>query len=179
MKTAVYGISSIKFADVEKNGGFPTTWTAFEMKAIVKDSFTFNDAAPGENNIEVEDMDDYYAILQSDKGSKGFSLQTYDLSEEAYKFFFGYAEGEGANEGYLTETPGFELSNKAVQITTKKFADFPAKVFEWANMKLTVTKAGTIGKSGFPNLNIDFKKQAVVGEDGKEVAGARWKVLSE
>lgn len=176
-KDGVYGIDSIKFAESPTDGLFPKTWTAFEMKAIVKDSFSFNDTAPSENNIEVEDMDDYYAILQSDKGSKGFTLQTYDLSEEAFKFFYGYEEGQGDSEGYLVEKPGFELTNKAVQITTKKFSDFPAKVFEWANMKLTVTKSGTIGKSGFPNLNIDFKKQAFVNSEGKEIAGARWKVL--
>lgn len=178
MKTAVYGIESIKFAETPTDGKFPTVWTAFQMKAIVKDSFSYNDAAPGETNIEVEDMDDYYAILQSDKGTKGFTVQTYDLSEEAYKFFFGYVDGEGDNEGYFAEKPGFELTNKAVQITTKAFADFPAKVFEWANMKLSVTKSGTIGKSGFPNLNIEFKKQAFVGTDGTEIAGARWKVLN-
>lgn len=177
MKTGVYGIESIKFAETPTNGKFPTMWDAFEMKAIVKDSFSFSDSAPSETNIEVEDMDDYYAILQSDKGTKGFSVQTYDLSEEAYKFFFGYADGTGDDAGYYTETVGFELTNKAVQITTKAFADFPAKVFEWANMKLTVTKSGTIGKSGFPNLNIDFKKQAFVDASGNEIAGARWKVV--
>ena len=50
-KTSVYGIESIKFADVTTDGTFPTDWTSFSMKAIVKDSFSFNDSAPGENNI--------------------------------------------------------------------------------------------------------------------------------
>ena len=77
-KTAVYGIDTIKFADVPTDGKFPTTWANFSMKAIVKDSFSFNDTAPSTTNVEVEDMADFYAVLDSDKGAKGFTLQTYD-----------------------------------------------------------------------------------------------------
>lgn len=183
-KTSVYGIESIKFANVTTDGTFPTDWTSFSMKAIVKDSFSFNDSAPGENNIEVEDMSEYYAILESDKGSRGFTVQTYDLSKEAYEFFYGYKEGSNDTEaggsnntGWNVEDPSFKLANKAVQITTKKFGDFPARVFEWANMKLNVTQSGSIGKSGFPNLNIEFKKQAFINAKGIEIPGARWKNL--
>lgn len=181
-KTSVYGIESIKFANVKTDGTFPTDWTTFSMKAIVKGSFSFNDSAPGENNIEVEDMSEYYAVLESDKGSRGFSVQTYDLSKEAYEFFYGYKEGKNDtgsggsdNTGWIVEDPKFKLADKAVQITTKKFGDFPARVFEWANMKLSVTQSGSIGKSGFPNLNIEFKKQAFMNADGIEIPGARWK----
>lgn len=176
-KSAVYGVESIKFAEVTKDGTFPTAWTGFVMKAIVKDSLSFNDQAPSTSDIEVEDLDEYYATLPTDKGSKGFTVQTYDMSKEAYAFFCGYKDGTEDNVGYSIETPGFVLNNKAVQITTKKFGDFPSRVFEWANMKLTVTQSGTIGKSGFPNLNIEFKKQAFTDADGKEVPGARWKNL--
>lgn len=178
-RTGVYGIQSIKFADTPSDGSFPTEWKGFEMKAIVKDSFSFNDTTPSETNIEVEDMDENYATLESDKGSSGFTVQTYDMSEEAYKYFWGYAEGSGANQGWLVETPGWELGNKAVQITTRKFGDFPAKIFEWASMRIAVTRTGTIGKSGFPNLNLSFTKQAFTDSEGKEVAGARWKVVTE
>ena len=185
-KNSVFGIDTINFADVTTDGTFPSTWTAFQMKAIVKDSVSFNDSAPGENNIEVEDMEDYYAVLESDKGSKGFTIQTYDMSKDAYAFFFGYKDGTNDssaggsdNTGYQVEDPKFKLANKAIQITTKKFGDFPARVFEWANMKLTVTKQGTIGKSGFPNLNIECKKQAFLNAQGVEIAGARWKNLGE
>ena len=149
------------------------------MKAIVKDSFSFNDTAPSETNIEVEDMDENYATLESDKGSSGFTVQTYDMSEEAYKYFLGYSEGTAENNGYLVETPGWELGYKAVQITTRKFGDFPAKVFEWASMRIAVTRTGTIGKSGFPNLNLSFTKQAFTDANGKEVGGARWKVIED
>lgn len=177
-KTAVYGIESIKFADVPTNGQFPTSWTGFTMKAIVKDSVSFNDSAPSESNIEVEDMEDYYAILETDKGTKGFTIQTYDLSAEAYAFFYGYQDGTTDNAGFQVEQVGFKLANKAVQIITKAFGDFPARQFEWANMKLTVTQTGTVGKSGFPNLNIELKKQAFLNADGAEVPGARWKNLT-
>lgn len=178
-KTAPYGIVSMKVLDVKKDGTFPSSseWdTAFSFNAIVKDSFSFNDSAPSENNIEVEDMNEYYATLESDKGSKGFTVDVYDFGEEIAKTLLGYKKG---SDGYITEDPAFKLENKAVQVTTKKFADFPAKVFEWANMKLTVTMAGTMGKSGFPNIHVEFVKQAHLDEQGKEVAGSRWKDLTE
>lgn len=179
IKSSVYGIKSIKFAETPTNGQFPTTWTAFEMKAIVKDGLSFNDSAPSTTNIEVEDMDVAYAILETDKGSRGFTIQTYDLSEDAYKFFYGYADKnygtKEAPDDWLAETPGFVLSAKAVQVITQEFGEFPSRTFEWASMKLTVSNTGTIGKSGFPNLNVECKKQAFVGTDGKEIPGARWR----
>ena len=175
-KNAVYGIKSVKFADVVA-GGFPTTWTGFDLKAIVRDSLTMNDSAPSDNNIEVEDMDDYYAVLRSDNGSKGFTIQTYDLSAEAYKFFLGY--NTATSGGWNEETPQFELGNKAIQIITRTWGDIPSKTFEWANMKLKVTTSGTIGKGGFPNLNIECVNLAHVDNNGAEVCGARWKVTPE
>ena len=145
------------------------------MKAIVKDSMQFNDQAPGENDIEIEDSEEPYATLNSDNGSKGFTVETYDLGEDAVKFLLGY-EKDG---DYLVEDPEFVLPNKAVQITTKKRDDFPAKVYEYANMKITVTRAGTVGKSGFPNLSLTMKKQTVFdAKTGKVMAGAREKTLS-
>lgn len=185
-KTAAYGIKSIKFTDAHPEGitglnGSSVSWSAFEMKAIVKDSFSFQDQAAGESNIEVEDMDDYYAILKSDTGTEGFSVQTYDLSAAAYAFFFGYtSSGSGDGGAWNVEPAEFTLPNKAVQIITRALGDeFPSKQFEWANMKLTVSKTGTLGKSGFPNIQIDFKKVACIDSTtGKETAGARWKVLT-
>lgn len=181
-KTGAWGVESVCFADlvdkpVAATGAFPTDWTAFKMKAIVKDSLSFNDQAPSTNNIEIEDSDNYYATLQSDVGSEGFTIQTYDMSAEAAKFFFGFKEGKN---DYIEEDPTFKLQNKAIQITTKETDEFPAKVFEWANMKLVVTKSGTIGKSGFPNINIECTKQAVFDDTtGKELPSTRWKTLAK
>lgn len=176
-KTGAWGVESVKFAPlVDSPSGtkspFPTVWTEFEMKAIVKDSLQFNDQAPSTTNIEIEDSDNYYATLQSDAGTEGFTIQTYDMSEAAAEFFFGYKK----NGDYVEENPKFKLQNHAVQVTTKATDEFPQKVFEWANMKLTVTKSGTVGKSGFPNINIECVKQAVFSsEDGSELPSARWK----
>lgn len=188
-KTGAWGIESIKFAPLvdkptikgdsgtnPKKSAFPTSWEEFKLKAIVKDSLSFNDQAPSTNNIEIEDSDNYYAVLQSDAGSEGFTVQVYDMSEEAYKFFFGFTTGSDSDAGYLVENPKFKLQNHAVQITTKGTDEFPSHVFEWANMKLVVTKSGNIGKSGFPNINIECTKQAVFDVvTGEEMPSARHK----
>lgn len=177
-KSGAWGIKSVKFAPLvdapsTTKSPFPTKWSEFSMTAIVKDSLSFNDSAPSTNNIEIEDSDTYYATLESDAGSEGFTIQTYDMSKEAAAFFFGYKE----NVGYLEENPKFKIQNHAVQITTRATGEFNSHVFEWANMKLTITKSGTIGKSGFPNINIECVKQSVFdATTGNELPSARWKI---
>lgn len=176
-KTGAWGLQSVKFAPLvsitaSTTSAFPTTWTEFEMKAIVKDSLQFNDSAPSTNNIEIEDSDHYYAVLESDAGTKGFTIDTYDMGEDAAKFFFGFTKD---SDGYLTEDPNFKLQNHAVQITTRATDEFASHIFEFANVKLTVTKAGTIGKSGFPNIHIEGLLQAVFDAKGEELPTRRWK----
>lgn len=174
-KQGVYGLASFKMqAAVE--GGYPTSWdSAFSLKAIVKDSMSFNDQAPSENDIEVEDMDNYYASLPSSIATKGFTIQTYDMSKETYTYLMGYSELSG-DEGWMAETPGFQLGNQAVQVVTKAINDFPAKTFEWANMSVKVSRTGTVGKSGFPNLQLEFKQASLSDSNGVEISGARWKI---
>lgn len=178
-KSGAWGVESLCFAPLvsikdSTTSPFPSdaAYSEFKMSAIVKDSLQFNDSAPSTNNIEIEDSDTYYATLQSDAGTEGFTVDTYDLSAEAAKFFLGYTE-EG---GYVVENPNFKLQNHAVRIKTKKTDEFDAHIFEWANMKITVTKSGTIGKSGFPNLHIELLKQAVFAPDGTALAAARMKI---
>ena len=117
-KSGAWGIESVKFAPLVDSptvkgntsnpakSAFPTSWEEFKLKAIVKDSLSFNDQAPSTNNIEVEDSDNYYAVLQSDAGSEGFTVQVYDMSKEAYMFFFGFKEGaaSGADRTILSKT---------------------------------------------------------------------------
>lgn len=172
MRNGVYGIASFKMQDAVANG-FPTAWNdAFELKAIVKNSLSFNDGEASEDDIEVEDMDNFYASLPSSLPTKGFTIQTYDMGEEAYEHLAGYEK----NGEWYEETPGSELANQAVQIVTKAIADFPSKTFEWANLSVKVTRSGTIGKSGFPNFNLTFKQIVLTDSTGKEISGARWKL---
>ena len=180
-KTAVYGIEYLKLAPALESGETAGTYPDFEKEAvkflvtaIVKDSMSFNDQAPGDTDIEVEDMNTLYASLPSDVGSEGFTVQTYDMGEEAYKYLMGYTKKEEWNE----ETPGFSLANQGVELKTKDFQDFPSRIFQWARMKVKVTKTGSIGKSGFPNFNLEFKKLANLNKEGKEVSGAGNKIYT-
>lgn len=180
-KNAVYGIDYLKLSPSIEIGETSGTYPDFEkiaskfsVTAIVKDSFSHNDQAKGDSDIEVEDMDTLYASLPSDAGSEGFTVQTYDMGEEAYKYLLGYTKNAEWNE----ETPGFQLANQAVELKTKNFQDFPARVFQWARMSVKVTKTGNIGKSGFPNFNLEFKKLANFNKDGKEISGARNKIYT-
>lgn len=40
-------------------------------------------------------------------------------------------------------------------------------------MKLTITRSGSIGKSGLPNLNIEFRQMAVFDAKGDKKSGHR------
>lgn len=178
-KTAAYGISSVSLA-TPVAGSFPTSFAgndAFTFKAIVQDSVQFNDAAPSTNDINVEETDDIYATLNSDSGTKGFTMQTYDISEESYKYLMGFTKNE--TTGWNSEPTERLKLVKAVQIVTREFDDFPSKTFQWAKMDITVTKAGTIGKSGFPNLSLTFKQLANYDASGSAQSGHRWAITSE
>lgn len=172
MKQGVYGLQSFKMQAAVPNS-FPTSWTSAQtINAIVKDSLSFNDSESSENDIEVEDLAEFYASLPSTLATKGFTVQTYDLSPEMFQYLCGYT----LSEGYYVENPDFQLVNQAVQIVTKAFGEFPSKTFEWANMMCKVTRSGTIGKSGFPNFNITFKQQSLTDSAGKAIGGARFKL---
>ena len=95
-KTGAWGIKHIKFAPLvdkpNKAGGtynsetlkatsaFPSNWAEFQLKAIVKDSLTFNDQAPSTNNIEIEDSDTYYASSATKKVQTAILRKTQNLS---------------------------------------------------------------------------------------------------
>lgn len=180
MATPLYGIRQIVFDKVVP-GAFPdfdvTGETAFRISAIVKDSFSFNDTTAGENNIEIEDSDEYFAVLNSENASEGFSFDSYDLSEEMYFKLFGFEQGEGTNEGYIVNNPEYDSATLefAVQVTTKKLGTHPAKIYEWARMKTKITKTGTLGKSGFPNIHIEVVELANFDGLGKEQVSHRIK----
>lgn len=177
-----------KSGDTIPTGKEVGDWPAgsFGFSAIVMDSVSFNDSAPSENDLYVEDADTIYATLRSDEGSKGFTLDTYDLSKEAYMALYGASEdgiGTASNgvydEAWVVEPAKIPDLVKALQIMTRKFGDFPSKTFQWAKMKATVTKAGTIGKSGFPNLHLEFKQLANFDANGVAQPGHRWKLTTQ
>lgn len=159
------------YIDFDTIVGLPT----FRVNAIVKDSFSYTDTAPTEENIEIEDSDDPFAVIKSDAGKKGFTLQTYDMGAEAYAYLLGYTE----NTGWQEEGVTYELPNQCVELKTKKLGGFPSKIYQYARMSVKVNRTGTIGKSGFPNFQLEFTKLANYDANGEEVSGARWKTVSE
>jgi len=175
-KTAAYGISNVTLDACGANGAYPTFIgaSAFSFKAIVKDSLQFNDSASSDNDIEVEDSDDMYASLPSGAATRGFTMDTYDMGEDAYKALMQYTK-----EGDWVKAPA-KVNDliKAVQIITKDFDDFPSKTFQWAKMKIKVTRAGTVGKSGFPNFHLEFRELMNANAQGEPISGHRWKLTT-
>ena len=178
-KTAAYGISSVTIDNCGADGAYPSFSgaNAFSFKAIVKDSLQYNDSAAGSNDIEIEDSDDIYASLQSSAPQRGFTMDTYDMGEDAYKALMQYTKAQGSD--WLEAPARIDDLIKAVQIITKKFDDFPSKTFQWAKMKIQVTRAGTIGKSGFPNLHLEFRELMNADANGAAISGHRWKLTGE
>lgn len=174
-KTGAYGISSVTLDTPTANGTYPTFTGSgtFTFKAIVKNSLTFNDSAAGTNDIEVEDSDDFYASLPSGNDTKGFTMDTYDLGADAYVALMQFTAAD--SDGWVTAPVTKTDLIKAVQIVTKAFDDFPSKTFQWARMKIGVTRAGTIGKSGFPNFHLEFRELQNSDANGTAISGHRWK----
>ncbi len=181
MKTAAYGISTVTLADCGANGAYPAFSGAgsFAFKAIVKDSVQFNDSASSDNDIEIEDSDEIYASLKSSAAQRGFTLDTYDLSAEAYKALQGFVEKTVDGKTIYEAPVNIEDLIKAVQIVTRKLDEFPSKTFEWAKMKIKVTRAGTIGKSGLPKFHLECREQMNADADGKPISGHRWYLTGE
>ena len=174
-KNGVYGIKSFSFADCVANGGYPTSF-ANAIKAIVTASLTFNDQAAQTSDVEMEDSEDPYAVLTSSAATKGFTVQTYDLSKENFESLLGYTVDESKWEN---EAPTENECYKAIQIVTKDLDDIPSKTFQWSKMKLTITRSGSISKSGLPNLNIECRQMAVFDAKGDKVSGHRWALTSD
>ena len=170
MKNGVYGIKSFSFADCVENGGYPTAFVN-TLKAIVSGSLTFNDQAAQTSDVEIEDSEDPYAVLVTSAATKGFTVQTYDLSKENYEALLEYTADV---KKWENEAPTESTIFKAIQIVTKDLDDIPSKTFQWSKMKLTVTRSGSIGKSGLPNLNIECRQMAVFDAKGEKVSGHRW-----
>lgn len=174
-KNGVFGIKSFSFAECVANGGYPTAFTN-SIKAIVTGSLTFNDQAAQTSDVEIEDSEDPYAVLTSSAATKGFTIQTYDLSKENFENLLGYtADGNK----WENEAPTENECYKAIQIVTKDLDDIPSKIFQWSKMKLTITRSGSIGKSGLPNLNIECRQMAVFDAQGEKVSGHRWALASD
>lgn len=173
-KNGVYGLESFSFADCVENGGYPTTWSD-KIKAVVSGSLSFNDQAAQTSDVEVEDSEDPYAVLTTSAATKGFTLQTYDFSEDNFTKLLGYTKDEstGGKDAWLNELPQETEIYKAVQIVTKDLDDIPSRTFQWSKMKLTITRSGSIGKSGLPNLNIEFRQMAVFDAKGDKKSGHR------
>ena len=178
-KNSAYGVQTVKLAPPVP-GGFPASFdgdNCFSFKAIVMDSLQLNDAAPNQTDINVEETEDIYTTVNSDNGTKGFTMQTYDLSKEAFSYLMGYTHDNAT--GWNTEPVKKNVLRKAVEIVTRDIDDIPSMTFQWANMDITVTKAGNIAKSGLPNLTLTFKQLANIDASGKPQSGARNAVTSE
>lgn len=173
-KNGVFGLESFSFADCVENGGYPTQWSD-KIKAIVSGSLSFNDQAAQTSDVEIEDSEDPYAVLTTSAATKGFTLQTYDFSEENFTKLLGYTKDDGSSgkNNWLNELPQETEIYKAVQIVTKDLDDIPSRTFQWSKMKLTITRSGSIGKSGLPNLNIEFRQMAVFDAQGNKKSGHR------
>lgn len=173
MKNGVYGIREMAIADCAANGAYPKTFD-YKFKAIVQGSLSFNDAAAGTTDVEIEDSDDPYVVLTSSAKTKGFTVQTYDMSAETYAALLNYTTSDVWN----VEPPKEAKVFKAVQIVTEDLDDIPSKTFEWSKMQLTVTRSGSIGKTGLPNLNIEFRQVSVYDSNGNIVSGHRFRDTS-
>lgn len=182
---AVYGIKHLKMTPATADGTFPNYENAkFEVRFIGDSTMSFNDTEPSTTDIRVEDMKDPLLQIETDSGSRGFTLEVLDMSEDAYKYLMGFktiadSEADNPNKGWTVETPDFKLGPQAVELETLAIDKFPAQKYQWAKMKVTVVRAGTIGRGGVPNFTLTFTQMANTDESGAELPGFRIKAITE
>ena len=175
----VYGIEHVKLMAAKADGTYPdfdTLEDGFQIHAIVKDSASFNDTESSVENIEIEDSDLPFHTIETDKGSRGFTLQTYDMGADAYEYLLGF-EKDPSTEWY-EEQSNFVLPNQAVELLTKAYGVHKAVLYQWANMKCVVSRTGTLGKSGFPNFQLAFTQNVNRNSAGQEISGCRFKEVA-
>lgn len=181
-KNALYGIQSVKMMTPAANGAFADFdnmvegTTGITIHAIVRDSFSFSDTTPSTTDLDVEDMDLHYATLNSDEGTRQFTFQSYNMSESAVKFLLGYVKD--AND-WLQAPAVHPVTNFAIQVLTRKLDDIPATVLQWARCKVEITKSGTLGKSGLPNLTFTCTEVVNLDANGAAVPNYRFKEVQE
>lgn len=176
----IYGINTVKLLPATKYGAYPDftkLGAGFLVTAIVKDSASFNDTAPSTTNIEIEDSDLPFATIENDKGTHGFTLQTYDMGEDAMKYLLGYEKSDDTN--WLEEGISFVLPNQAVELVTARYGNQAPVCFQWANMKCVVSRTGTLGKSGFPNFQLEFTQNVNRDKSGAQIKGSRFIELTD
>ena len=182
---AVYGIKHLKMTPATADGTFPDFENAeFNMRFINDSSMSFNDTEPSTTDIRVEDLKEPLLQIETDSGSRGFTLEVLDMSEDAYKYLMGFktiadSETDNPNKGWTVETPDFKLAPQAVELETQAIDNFPAQKYQWAKMKVTVVRAGTIGRGGVPNFSLTFTQMANTDESGNEIPGFRIRAITE
>lgn len=182
---AVYGIKHLKMTPATADGTYPDFENAeFNVRFIGDSTMSFNDSEPSTTDIRVEDMKEPLMQLETDSGSRGFTLDVLDMSEDAYKYLMGFktiadSETDNPNKGWTVETPDFKLAPQAVELETLPIDKFPAQKYQWAKMKVSVVRAGTIGRGGVPNFTLTFTQTANTDESGNEIPGFRIKAIVE
>lgn len=182
---AVYGIEHLKMTPATADGTFPNFESAeFDVRFISDSTMSFNDTEASTTPVPVEDMKEPLLQLETDSGSRGFTLESVDMSEDAYKYLMGFktipdSETDNPNKGWTVETPEFKLGPQAVELETLAIDKFPAQKYQWAKMKVTVVRAGTIGRGGVPNFTLTFTQIANTDESGVEIPGFRIKAIAE
>lgn len=184
-KKEVYrGIDSIIFAPANISGAtkgdFPTFTGEGIYKAtgIVTDSVVLGQEDDQITDVNYEELDDVAFSFVTQKGKRTLSLQIEDLSFEARSYFFGETKisaEEDKNKDWDVENPSFELPLQAIQIKTKAFGEYPAKLIEFTPLRVVAKNTGTIGKNGGAVIEIVCTRNTNFNSAGEVIPGKRSK----
>jgi len=174
-----YGIESIKFAPVVGDGSFPdfnTSTDVVNIQMIDIDSFTIDEAENNVTDVEFENFE--IVTLTGSPGKKTITFTVSDTSGNIGKAFKGYKEGKDKNVGYLVNDPlHTDSSIWAMQVKTKSLVDFPAKVYEYTPVLVTVKKSGTIGSSNLGKYTFTVTRKTNTDSTGNKLSNYREKVI--
>ena len=104
-----YGIASILFGDKPASGEFPVAGATADIRKvthIVMDSFTQTKDDDQEEDVNCEDLDYVFLVLDGEKGKTTITFRSYNYSKETYNTFLGFEEQE---DGSLIKIPNYVI----------------------------------------------------------------------
>lgn len=168
----VYGIEYILFGDKPVNGKFPAvgSTTAHRVSLIGMDSYSATKDDDTTTDVNFEDLDEVFLVLDGEKGKTTITFTSSNFSEATMAYFLGYEVDE---DGAWISKPNFSLPEMYMEVKTRKIQNYKAKVFQYLPVKVKATEVTTLTKNALSTIEFEVTLLANTDETGKEIGNKK------